>query len=221
MKPVIKKNSKRAQVDKDKTKALIAIGVASVVLVAGFMISKALWSQASYIGKVIDKKEVAVEQLKANKEAVDQLKTSYDDFVTRNPNLIGGSVSGEGQNDGDNSKLVLDALPSEYDFPALVSSVEGLLSVYKIKGIEGVDDSVIQATAETVSAPVEIPVSMSFTSTYDDFKNSLNILKRSIRPFKITKIELSGTNSQLDSEIGVITYYQPATGLKIESEAVN
>lgn len=211
--------NKRSQAEKDKTMALVAIGVASVALVAGLMISKAFWSQANYLSKVADQKEVAVEQLESNKASIDSLRTSYAGFTANNPNMIGGNSNETGGNNGDNAKLVLDALPSEYDFPGLVSSLEALLSAYTITSISGVDDSLVQKTANATGV-VEIPIRVEFTSTYEGHKQAINLLRRSIRPFKIVKVELSGTNNELDSSIDLITYYQPATGLKIERAEV-
>lgn len=219
MKPM-NSSGKRAQVDKDKTMALVAIGIASVVLVAGIMVSKAFWSQATYLSKVVDKKEAAVKQLEENQESVETLRSSYSEFVSQNPNLIGGNSTETGGNNGDNAKLILDALPSVYDFPGLVTSVEALLSSYTINSITGVDDSIIQQNASSGGAYVEIPLSMEFTSTYDGHKQAIDSLKRSIRPFKITRIELSGTNNELDSTIDVVTYFQPETGLRIERKVV-
>lgn len=219
MKPAIN-GSKRQQVDKDKTLALVAIGIASVVLVAGIIVSKAFWSQATYLNKVAGIKEEAIRQLEENKQSLVSLGDSYEEFVSSNPNLIGGSVDGTAANDGDNAKLVLDALPSSYDFPALVSSVENILTPYKINSITGVDDSVSQSSAEGTDQPVEMPVIVEFTSTYSGSINAITSFKNSIRPFRIDKIEMEGTNNRLKTTLNLVSYYQPETGMKIERNIV-
>lgn len=218
MKPLA--SSKRQQVDKDKTMAMVAIGVASVVLVAGIIVSKAFWGQATYLNNVAGIKEEAVSQLEENKQSLSSLAESYESFVTSNPNLIGGGVDGTEPNDGDNAKLVLDALPSAYDFPALVSSVENILSPYRINSISGIDDSVTQAGAEATDQPVEMPITVEFTSTYSGLISAVDSFKNSIRPFKINKIELQGTNSQLKTTLTLVSYYQPETGMKIERKVI-
>lgn len=218
MKPL--SSSKRQQVDKDKMLALVAIGVASVVLVAGIMTSKTFWSQATYLNGVASQKEKAVQQLEENKQSVDSLNSAYKEFVDSSPNLIGGSVDGSNPNDGDNAKLVLDALPSAYDFPALVSSVENLLSPYQVNAISGIDDSITQSASEGLDQPVEMPITVEFTSTYGGFITAIQSFKDSIRPFRIDRIEMEGTNNQLKTTLNLVSYYQPETGMKIERKVV-
>jgi hypothetical protein len=214
-------NTKRKQVDRDKTVALVAIGFASVVLVGGFIVSRTLWSQASYLGRVADKKEAAVDQLEANQNALTELEKSYDTFVASNPNMIGGQTSGIGLADGDNAKLVLDALPSSYDYPAFVTTVESLIRPNIITDIEGIDDVAQQNLTEGgVPAPVEMPLQVTFTTSYDGFKSVLDLFNRSIRPIKINKLVLGGTNNELDVTVDVISYYQTGTTMRVERSEV-
>ncbi len=213
------KGTKRVQVDKDKTVIFVTVAAAAVISVMALMISKGIWSQSSYLGKVADQKEVAVRQLKANKASADQLKSSYDAFKSQSPNLIGGSATGEGPRDGDNARLVLDALPSKYDFPALTTSLEQLLFGYKVNGIVGNDDVVIQQ-ANTTSAPVEIPVTVDFTANYDGVKTLIDTFDKSIRPFHITRLEFRGSNSNLQTTFAMKTFYQPEKTVEITKKEV-
>ena len=68
-------------------------------------------------------KEKAHQQLDKNLKAFDSLVVSYKSFEGKSTNVIGGNASGTGDNDGKNSKIILDALPSSSDFPALTSSI--------------------------------------------------------------------------------------------------
>ncbi len=214
------KSSKRAAVDKNQTTIFALVAVASVITVGALMVSKGLWSQSAYLGKVADKKEIAVQQLEENKIAVAALEESYEKFDTQNPNLLGGTPEGTGPRDGSNSTLILDALPNTYDFPALTSSIEKLLFGYSIEGIGGSDDVVAQQEAAEGS-PVEIPFSFDVTTSYTGFKDLLKTFDLSIRPFNLVRIELDGTNSLLEVGVNGKTYYQPDTGMKITSEVVN
>ncbi|MDQ3123602.1 MAG: hypothetical protein M3Q14_02880 [bacterium] len=230
------KNTKKAQVDKSKTLIFATVTMASIVVVALLMVSKGLWGQASYLGRVADKKEVAVNQLEANKAAVDALKTSYQTFESQDPNLLGGKPAADGDRDGSNASLVLDALPSKYDFPAVASSLEKLLFGYEINAVSGAATSAVvtpapvtttttgtttaTTQATTPTGPTEIPFSFEVTTNYNGFKQLINSFKRSIRPFHITKVELSGTNNALDVTVEGKTFYQLEGGLKIVSEEV-
>ena len=73
--------------------------------------SRALWSQRGYQSRVISEKEKAVSQLESNIAATNQLAISYNAFVSTPDNVIGGNPNGTGDRDGNNAKIVLDALP--------------------------------------------------------------------------------------------------------------
>src|SRR5690348_7198228 len=117
---------KRIQIDKSQTTMLITAAVAGFFLAFMLVGGKALISQIQYQNTVIGKKKVAVAQLRANVQASTNLVNSYKAFVSTTQNVIGGNPQGGGAKDGDNSKIVLDALPSKYDFPALATSLEKL-----------------------------------------------------------------------------------------------
>lgn len=215
-----KNNSKRVQVDKDKTTIFAIVSVAAFITVASLMVARGLWSQTAYLSKVADKKEVAVKQLEANKSAVVTLEESYKKFKEQTPNLLGGSIEGASEKDGDNAKLILDSLPSKYDFPALTTSIERLLVGYGINGITGVDDTVAQQTTDPAIGVVEIPFSVDVYSNYEGIKELINSLHKSIRPFQVTKLEFRGTNDRLQAFISAKTFYQPERGLEITEEPV-
>lgn len=218
MKPV-QSDSKRARVDKDKSIIFAVVSVAAIITVAALMMAKGLWSQANYLNSVADKKETAVNQLKDNKEAVVSLEAAYKTFKDQNPNLLGGSSTGTEDRDGDNARLILDSLPSKYDFPALATSLERLLTGYEINGISGTDDTVSQAAAPTGNV-IEMPFSVDVTTNYENLKSLINSFNRSIRPFQIMTLKFRGTSDNLQANIQAKTYYQPEHGLEITSEVV-
>lgn len=215
----VKTESKRLQIDKDKTVIFAVVSVAAFIFIASLVMAKGLWSQANYYSKVADKKEQAVKQLENNKAAIASLQTAYNAFKGQDPNLLGGSAMGTGDRDGDNARLVLDALPNQYDFPALATSLERLLTGYKLNGITGTDDAIAQASAQP-GVVVEIPLTVDVTANYEDLKNLINTFDRSIRPFQITKVDFRGTNSELQASFSAKTFFQPEHGLKITKEVV-
>jgi len=75
---------------------------------------------------------------------------------------LDGTHGGSGDNDGSNSKIILDALPSTYDFPALASSLEKLLASkgVPVSSLSGTDDQLNQET--NTSSPTPAPVPMPF-----------------------------------------------------------
>ncbi len=210
---------KKLRIDKDKTFIFAVVSVAAALTVAALVITKGVWGQASYLGAVANKKEVAVQQLEANKQALGSLEDAYRTFDGQSPNLLDGNPESTDGWGGSNATLVLDALPSKYDFPALAASIEKLLMGYNITGITGSDDSVAQ-TGANASGPVEMPFSFSVTTSYDGFKQLVTSFNRSIRPFQITMLDLSGSSMNLQVDIQAQTFYQPERGLQIEEVIV-
>src|ERR1039458_7758761 len=151
-------STKRLMIDKTNSAIVVITAVAAFVVVFSLIASKTLISQAAYQNRIISAKKVAVSQLKANKLASDHLVASYAAFVGTPQNMLGGSPNGTGAQDGDNAKLILDSLPSKYDFPALVSSLEKLLTSQnlQVQSITGTDDEIAQSSNQSSSKPVPI-----------------------------------------------------------------
>ncbi len=215
---------KRLKINQANTVMVIAMAVSSFLVVFSLFASKALLSQRAYQSKVIDKKEEARDQLKKNVDAIETLITSYKDFVNRNENVLKGNPLGTAQNDGDNAKIILDALPSKYDFPALASSFEKLIlqSNMKINGMTGTDDELAQAGKDENGnpQPIEMPFEVNVEGSYENAQKLIAILEKSIRPITINSIMFSGSNSKIQLTIKAKTYYQPERALVFPTEVV-
>jgi Tfp pilus assembly protein PilO len=215
---------KRTMIDKANTRLVLIVSIAAFAAVFSLVAAKTLWSQAAYQGRVISAKQAALTKLEANTKAMDQLKPSYDAFVGATTNAIGGNALGSGPKDGDNAKIILDALPSKYDFPALATNMETLVNDQSVQltSISGTDDEVAQSGNVDSPNPqaVEMPFQLSVTTDYAKVQALVGAFEHSIRPIKIQTISLSGEQDKLTMNISAITYYQPAKSLKIRSEVV-
>lgn len=215
---------KRMQIDKSQQRMLIAAAIAAFTLVFALVGGKMMIDQVLYQNKVIAAKKAAVQQLRSNVQASSSLQTSYKAFVSTSQNVIGGNPQGTGPQDGDNAKIVLDALPSKYDFPALATSVERLVTLQNmgIESITGSDDEVAQA--ENASSPDPQPVAMPFqfsaTGSYQSAQNLVTAFDKSIRPFQILKLQLSGGQENMTVKVDAQTYYQPAKNFNITKKTV-
>lgn len=221
----VKISAKRLAIDKANSTVLIAIGIACFIVVLCTVAGKSLISQMNYQSKVIGQKEKTLKQLKSNEKAVDQLKVSYQEFASARENVLGGNASGTADRDGENSRIVLDALPSKYDFPALTTSLEKLLTGngYSIESISGTDDEVAQASAESSgvnSQPVEMPFSATVKASNSNTKQLLGLFERSIRPMQISKIILKGETDGIKVTIDGKTYFQPQKKFDVKTEKV-
>lgn len=217
-------STKRVQISRENSVMVGVIAGAAFLVIFSLIASKALLSQRAYQARVIAEKEVAARQLKENLKAVEQLTVSYRDFVGAPQNVLGGNPAGRGDKDGDNAKIVLDALPSKYDFPALATSLEKILTSpsYRIESISGQDDELNQKDKESSPTPevVEIPYEATVTGSYPAIQEAVRVMERSIRPFHIQSLELAGNDSDIRLTVEAKTYYQPEKNLKITTKVI-
>lgn len=215
---------KRLQIDKANAAILIAVSVAAFVVTFSVVAGRSLLQKRSFQSKIIEHKTAANNQLKDNLKKTEALVNSYKEFVGKPENVLGGNSTGQGERDGDNAKIVLDALPSKYDFPALTTSLEKILADrnYKINSITGTDDEVAQSANQTSATPVpvEIPFQLVVGTNNDAFEDLLKTLEKSIRPIQIKSLSLTGSNNELQVTISGRTFYQPEKNLTITQKEI-
>lgn len=217
-------STKRLAIDKAYATLVVAMAVAAFIVVFSLVASKALLDQRGYQSKVISKKETARDTLEANIAAADQLNIAYTEFINAPTNAIGGNPRGDGSRDGDNARIILDALPSKYDFPGLATSINKLFkdNGFVVTSIDGIDDEVVQAAAALSESPqpVEIPFKIEISSAAPKGKTLMELFERSIRPFQIQSMTISGDDNSLDFSVEANTYFQPAKSLELKKEVV-
>jgi hypothetical protein len=209
---------KHLQIDKSQSTVLIVIAVSTVFIVFGLFATKSLITKGLYQRRALHAQREAVDKLKANITAANTLITQYKVFAQNEPNLIGGTTDGNGDKDGDNPRIVLDALPSTYDAPALGSSLEKILTKKNItiNTLSVTDDPTASAAkAEANPQPQTVTVQIAGSSTYDGITKLLQEFEHSIRPFDINNLQLGGTDKTLQLTASVNTYYQPAKSLDL------
>jgi Tfp pilus assembly protein PilO len=216
-------STKRLQINSANAAIVVTVSVACFLTIFSLVASKTLVGQMAYQNKVIAAKSDARDTLKQNLTARDQLVTQYQAFVSTTTNIIGGSSSGTGDRDGDNAKIVLDALPSKYDYPALGTSLEKLIQQNGliISSITGTDDEIAQSTATTSTpAPIEMPFQVALEGTSDATAKFFSALQLSIRPFNVQSLTITGNDAKLTTSMTASTYYQPEKNLNIREEIV-
>lgn len=208
-------STKHVLVDKANTTVIIAAAAAAAVVVFSLFASKALIDKISYQNKVISKRATANEQLEKNIESKDQLVASYTAFSESPESVIGTPES--------NSKIVLDALPSKYDFPALATSIDGIITGagMSVESITGSDQETSAEQSSVSPTPVVVPFEFTAKGSYEAAQKLITDLQRSIRPFKINSIDFTASDGGIVS-VNVVgeTYYQPAKDLGIENKKV-
>lgn len=219
-------SSKRLKIDKAQSTILMVVCVCTAVTIFSLISTKALLSQAAYHRKEIAAKNAALKQVNANISSATTLITQYQAFNNTNPNAIGGKNSADPNvrpPDGTNSRIVLDALPSKYDFPALVSSISNILAANGVASpsINGTDQSSSTNAAPAVSPqPVAMPITLNGSATYASLQGLLRDLERSIRPFDVTNLQISGSASNVTFSIESTSFFQPPKTLVVTDKEV-
>jgi hypothetical protein len=201
------------------------VAAASFITIFCLFAAHSVWVQTRYQAKVTTAKEKAHSQLQKNVKAFSSLADSYQAFDSKSTNVIGGSSNGKGDNDGHNTKIVLDALPSAYDFPALTSSLEKILidRNLHVTDITGIDDQLTQQGNSSSPSPQPVPMPFSFSvgnANYLSVQQLISALQQSIRPIQIDSINLAGGANNLTLTVKAHTYYQPAKSLNITKKVV-
>jgi len=233
-------STKQLKIDKANSTIVIILAVCSFVFVFSLVATKALISQYAYQNRVTNARQTTANQLTKDKQAAVSLLSSYNTFTSGTTNIIGGTTTGTSNQDGTNTKIILDALPDKYDFPALVTSIQNLISGQgvQINSITGTDTGggatstttlpttttpavpTTPTTSTSAVAPIPIPFSFAVIGSYSSIQSVLTNIQKSIRPIQILTLNLNGSDAQLTMTVTAQTYYMPSTGLNITSEIV-
>jgi hypothetical protein len=217
--------TKRVAIDKTNAQTVVLVAVAAFVSIFCLVASKAVWNQNSYQQRVTSAQNVANKQLSQDISSYNQLKSSYEAFVSAPTNVIGGTVNGNTGNNGNNAKIILDSLPASYDFPALTSTIDNILTSQKldITGISGTDQELTQGdvNSSTDPSPVAMPFSFGLQdASYTSVGQLVDVLQSSIRPIQIDTIQLTGSSDQMTLNLSAHTNYQPGKTLNITKQVV-
>lgn len=197
-----KSMSRREQVKKAGSTVFVVVAMASVVVMFSVISMRFLWDKKNYNGRVISAKTKARDDIRSN---IENLKRLAEQF----PQLESSATA--------NSKTILHALPPVYDYAALASSIDYLATVSGVVSDTniGEDMSATAETSATISKPVELPLTLSVSGSYESIRQYILNLERSLRPVHITSVEYSGSNSNLQATLQATTYYQPVRSLDV------
>ncbi|HET6864133.1 MAG TPA: hypothetical protein VFH37_02975 [Candidatus Saccharimonadales bacterium] len=216
-----KTSTKHLQIDKDQSTILVVVAVSVVLTIFCLFAAKALISKGLYQRRVLTAQHKVVNQLKANLTAANTLFTQYSSaFAKQDPNMLGGSLNGSGNLDGDNPRLTLDALPSTYDAPALATSLEKIITgrSMTINSITVTDSpTTYPDQPQAMPQPKAVTFQFEASGNYQQAQQLLQDFERSIRPFDLNTLEIAGTDQSLKLTAGMTTYYQPAKSLNLQA----
>lgn len=207
-------SNKHRLIDKANTYLVVSSAFATAVVIFSIFASIELINKISYQNQVIGYREEARDQLESNLQSVDLLQASYSAFEDTPESIIGTADK--------NSKVILDALPSKYDFPAFATSLESIIkgAGLTIDTITGTDQEVEASNSSINPQPIDIPFDISANGNYENVQRLVKDLERSIRPFKIDTLQISGDGDDLTVTITGVSYYQPTKEIGINNQVV-
>lgn len=175
-----------------------------------------IFKQAQLNQKVISAKGKADKALQQKVEDAPKLIQDYKDL-------------------GDRKKLIEHGLPTSADFPQIVSIASAvattsgatLMSVSPSSS-DAATAAAAATTASGAPAPTSVapagPSTTSYSVTvkgnYSQLITVFKGLETSVRPMRVTSIELAGTSAQLNATITVTTYYQGKATVEDTTEVV-
>ncbi len=196
--------TKQSLVDKDNNFVLVLLASSSAIIIFCLVAANSLYAKMDYQNKVIKARNDAVTQLDTNISNTTSLTNSYQKFESQTPVVKGPTK---------NSIMTLDALPSKYDFPALVTSLATRMQAdsVTVKTITATD----QQTTAVQSSPDPVITAMPFTisgvGVYGGaVQKYVEDLENSIRPIVVSNIEFDASSAPLVTlTVKANTYYQP------------
>jgi len=216
---------KKLALSKANVQIIAVSAAAAFITVFCLVTANYLLGIRSYQSKIISADNIAYSQLKTDVIAKNTLDSSYQAFVRQSPNVLGTNNVNTPGYTYNNATIILDALPSRYDFPAVVTSIDKMLQNgnFNVTSIGGTDVSASTSnTPESNPQPVSIPFSFTINqATYQSLQSLFSILQSSIRPMVVDSVNLSGQDSNLSINVSAHTYFQPAKLFSIGTETIN
>src|SRR3546814_913346 len=99
-------STKRALITQANKRIVVATAVATFVFMFSAVAANTLVRQMIYQNRVIGERKKALQVAEDSIVASEQLKVSYDAFLSTPQSLLGGNPTGSGDRDGDNAKIV-------------------------------------------------------------------------------------------------------------------
>ena len=87
--------------------------------------------------------------------------------------------------------------------------------------VTGTDDSAtVKNDASATPSPTQIQLTVAGTGTYENIQQLVKDFERSIRPFDVVNLQVSGPQGQITFNMTVNTYFQPAKSLNLVTQEV-
>jgi cell division protein FtsB len=218
---------KRTQIAKANRTMFLWVSIVSVILGVALVASIFLVQKIVFNEKVLAEKAKTVSTLEKNNVNIKKLEENIRALDT-NADLSKVKVNSDDQA----IQVILDALPSEANSPALGASIQnklldgipGLtivsLQVDPVLGVETLDPSTQTTTVVAPLGQSAITFRFAVSGSETALKTALTNLERSIRTINISslRIESQGTSQLLTVQASA--FYEPARVVELKEKVV-
>jgi len=219
---------KRTQIAQASKTMFIWIAIASALVGTAVVVSIFLFQKLAYNEKVLSAKQETVSNLNHNLSVVDKLKT---DVQALDANSALASVKA---NPTDQAlQVVLDALPSDANSPALgaslqnrlLANIEGnfsleSLQVTPVEGVEVLSAGTTLDASEATVANNQISFNFSVRGDQSALRQVLQNLERSIRTLVVTHVTIETQAESVTLTVEGHGFYQPAKSIELKEVTV-
>lgn len=221
---------KRQQISNANRTMFVWVAAVSAVVGIAIVGSVLLYQKAAFNERVLSLKDKTVSTLRENNKVVPDLE---DKIRQMNTNQALKDVMGPNQTQP--IRVVLDALPSEANSPALGSSLQTKflndpalriesLTVDPVVGVESQTSSNVKDASSTASTNAN-EITFRFAVSVDinnanALKELLQRLERSIRAVDITSLKIEAQSNRLLLSVEGRAFYEPAKTVQLQEQAV-
>lgn len=216
---------KREQIKDSNKVLLIWVAIGSILISIAIVTSIFLVKQLFFNQKVIATKQESATQLRQSKEQAKELSSNIKKLRSDSNLKLAQSSSSK-----NNLDVVLDALPYDGDRISFGSSLQQVLLTnigvgkFTIKADDTTEESAEggeEAAVEQIGNTSTIPFDFEVTGSVDDIVNGFKKLDRSIRPIKITKLEVEASGGGgITLKVSAVTYYQEKKTFQLQEKTV-
>ena len=214
--------SKKTILQKTGKNMFVWVTIASIACSVSIVFSIILIQRIFFINTLIDEKNKTLKTLSSNNDAIPKLQNSVR-ALNSNQELINAKA----RESDDPVQVVLDALPTEPNYPALGASFQQVL-LNNRPGIKILGLTVNQTATGSGSSNqstkhpglYEMPFSFSAQGNTASLINLLTYLEKSIRVVDTKTLSISSSGDEQLLSISGVAYYQPPKTIEVKTKEI-
>lgn len=219
---------KHQTISKDTKIITIVVSVTIFITIFAIFGLKDFLSLRSFQQKIIVADTTAYNQLNNDINSANILVKNYNKFLNNKSKtiqnirstIITPTTKGFHYN---GATMVLDAMPTTYDYPATESYLQNMLDsinqgndTFSINNNSGGQSAGVFSTS---AAPVTFSISAN-SINYQALIQLVQVMKNSVRPITINSLSISGSNNSMTVNITAQLYYQSSQTFSISQTEI-